>query len=270
MTSDQGAEQYNTAIESAVNVVFADATKRAQFIGCTPTGQSNDACLRGYIQKLGLRAWRRPLDERGARWIRDARRQRLDDLGQRGRGGSLGDGGAVRVAELPLSPGARAPTRERRASLHAATRWRRGSSFLIWNSLPDQTLLDQAASGTLGTADGIRTAATRMLDATAGRESVGDFAEEYMRLDRIATQAKDPALFPEYGPDLQTAMVRDMRDTWASLAFDDQASFDDLFTTTKVVVNADLARLYGLDATGLTSTTFQTRSLPADGPRAAF
>ena len=140
-------------------------------------------------------------------------------------------------------------------------------AFLIWNSLPDQMLMDQATSGMLATADGIRTAATRMLNATAGRESVGGFAEEYMRLDRIATQAKDPALFPEYAPNLQAAMVRDIRDTWASLAFDDQASFYDLFTTTKVVVNADLARLYGIDATGLTATTFQTRSLPAGGPR---
>ena len=143
-------------------------------------------------------------------------------------------------------------------------------SFLIWNSLPDQTLLDQATSGMLATADGIRTAATRMLDATAGRESVGNFAEEYLRLDRIVTQAKDPALFPEYGTNLQTAMVRDMRDTWASLVFDDQTSAMNLFTTTKVVVNADLAKLYGLDATGLTATTFKTMSLPADGPRAGI
>ena len=62
VTSDRGVEQYSTAIENAVNAVFADATKRGQFIGCTPTGQSNDACVRGFIQKLGLRAWRRPLD----------------------------------------------------------------------------------------------------------------------------------------------------------------------------------------------------------------
>ena len=109
-----------------------------------------------------------------------------------------------------------------------------------------------------------------MLDATAGRESVGAFAEEYLRLDRIPTQAKDPALFPEYGTTLQAAMVRDMRDTWASLVFDDQASALDLFTTTKVVVNSDLAKLYGLDTTGLTATTFQTKSLPADGPRAGI
>ena len=54
--------------------------------------------------------------ERGARSIRRARRQRVDDPGQRDRGGALGDGGAVHVAELPLSPGARSRLRERRAS----------------------------------------------------------------------------------------------------------------------------------------------------------
>jgi hypothetical protein len=41
----------------------------------------------------------------------------------------------------------------------------------------------------------------------------------------------------------------------------------DVFSTTKVVVNAELAGLYGIDATGLGSSTFELRSLPADGPR---
>src|SRR5690606_6005148 len=49
--------------------------------------------------------------------------------------------------------------------------------------------------------------------------------------------------------------------------FDDQTSALELFSTTKVVANADLAQLYGLDATDLTSDTFQVLSLPADGPR---
>ena len=266
VTSDRGVEQYSTAIENAVSAVFADATKRAQFIGCTPTGQSNDTCVRGFIQKLGLRAWRRPLETaeldrfvalaasasttlasptEGARWATVALFTSPSFL-YRPEIGTASANGALRLSGNEI-----------------ASRL----SFLIWNSLPDQMLMDQATSGMLGTADGIRTAATRMLNAPGGRESVGGFAEEYMRLDRIATQAKDPALFPDYGANLQTAMVRDIRDTWASLAFDDQASFYDLFTTTKVVVNADLARLYGIDATGLTSTVFQTKSLPAGGTR---
>jgi len=88
-----------------------------------------------------------------------------------------------------------------------------------------------------------------------------------MRLDRIATQAKEAAQFPEYGPALQAAMVRDMRETWETLAFDDRASALDLFSTTKVVANRELAQLYGLATTGLDSTTYKALSLPPDGPR---
>jgi hypothetical protein len=61
VTSERGVEQYNSTIEDAVNAVFADPSRRAQFIGCTPSGQAGDPCVRGYIQTLGLRAWRRPL-----------------------------------------------------------------------------------------------------------------------------------------------------------------------------------------------------------------
>jgi hypothetical protein len=269
VTSDQGAEQYDTAIENAVNAVFSDATKQAKFIGCTPTGKSTDTCLRGYIQKLGLRAWRRPLTS-----------AELDQFGTLSASAATTLGSAVEGArwatvELFESPnflyrpelGAPAANGAMRFSgYEMAGRL----SFLIWNSIPDQTLMDDATSGMLSTTDGIRAEATRMLGVAAGRESVGNFAEEFLRLDRISTQAKDPSLFPSYTPALQTAMVRDVRDTWASLVFDDQASVMDLFTTTKVVVNADLAKLYGLDATGLTSTTFQTMSLPATGTRSGL
>ena len=268
VTSDQGAEQYNTAVENAVNAVFSDSTKRSQFIGCTPTGQSTDTCLRGYIQKLGLRAWRRPLAS-----------AELDQFGTLAASATTTLGSAVEGARWATVALFESPNFLYRPELGApaangATRFSGYEmagrlSFLIWNSLPDQTLMDDAGSGMLSTTDGIRAEATRMLGIAAGRESVGNFAEEYLRLDRIATQPKDPS-FPDYTPALQTAMVRDVRDTWASVVFDDQTSVMDMFTTTKVVVNSDLAKLYGLDATGLTATTFQTRSLPAGGTRAGL
>jgi hypothetical protein len=91
-----------------------------------------------------------------------------------------------------------------------------------------------------------------------------------MRLDRVLTQAKDAALFPEYGPGLQAAMVRDMRETWQAIAFDDNASALDLFTTDRAFVNAELAALYGVDATGLDSDTFREATLPNDTPRAGI
>jgi hypothetical protein len=269
VTSDRGVEQYNTAIENAVNAVFSDATKRSQFLGCTPTGLTADTCVRGLIQKLGLRAWRRPLDSAELDRFLALSAKAAADLGSPVEGARWALVALFTSPSFLYRPELGAPASNgalRLTGYEMASRL----SFLIWNSLPDQTLMDQAASGMLSTPDGIRTAATRMLSASAGRESVGAFAEEFMRLDRIGTQAKDPALFPEYGTNLQAAMVRDIRDTWASVVFDDQTSALDLFTTNKVVVNADLARLYGVDATGLTSTAFQTRSLPANGTRSGI
>jgi len=265
VTSDRGAEQYNTAIESAVNKVFDDATARGKFLGCTPGTGANDTCVRGYLQKLGARAWRRPLETaeldrlttlsstistqltaavEGARWATIALFESPNFL-YRPELGAAGKDGALRLT-----------------AYETASRL----SFLIRNTVPDQALLDQAASGMLSTIDGVRAAATRLLDASDGREAVGAFAEEYMRLDRIATQAKDPA-FPEYTASLQEAMIRDLRETWEVVAFDDKASALSLFSTTKVVVNLDLAKLYGIDTTGLTATTYQVRSLPDDSNR---
>jgi hypothetical protein len=267
VTLERGVEQYHTAIEAAVNAVFADAARRSTFIGCTPSTSATDACLRGFIESKGRRAWRRPLEAaeidrlvavaasatmelgsavEGARWVTVAMFTSPNFLYRPELGAPSGDG-SLRFTGYEM-----------------ASRL----AFLIWNSIPDVALLDEA--DTLTTVDAIRATAERLLETPAGREVVGEFAEEYMRLDRVVTQAKDAGLFPEYGPALQDGMIRDMRETWVSVSFDDRASALDLFSTTKVVANAELARLYGLDATGLTSTTFRTLALPADGTRSGI
>jgi hypothetical protein len=266
VTSDLGAERYETAIENAVNTVFADATARAKFIGCTPTGGTSDTCVRGLVQNLGLRAWRRPLVTAELDRLMSVAATAATTLGSPIEGARWAIVALFASPNFLYRPELGAPATDgtlRLTGYEMASRL----AFLVWNSLPDQTLLDAAASGSLGTADGIKAAVERMLDAPAGREAASAFAEEYLRLDRIQTQAKDPSLFPEYATALQAGMVRDIRDTWAVLAFDDKASVLNLFTTPTVVVNKELATLYGLDTSGLTSTNFVTRSLPADGPR---
>jgi hypothetical protein len=266
VTSEGGVERYHAAIESAANAVFTDAARRSAFIGCTPGTGASDACTRGFIERMGRRAWRRPLDATEIDRIALVAATAATELGSAVEGVRWATVALFTSPNFLYRPELGAPSASgslRFTNYEMASRL----AFLVWNSLPDEALLDEAASGALGTVEGVRAATGRLLDAASGRESIGAFAEEFMRLDRIGTQAKDAALFPEYGPALQAAMIRDMRGTWEGVAFDDRASALDLFTTTKVVVNAELARLYGLDATGLTSTTFETRALPADGPR---
>lgn len=265
VTSELGAERYLTAIEAAADAVFSDEEKRTAFIGCEVT-TADDDCVRGFLTRLGRQAWRRDLSaeeveellvvartasaelespSEGVRWATVALFSSLDFLYR---------------AELG-APNASAQLRVR--GYEMASRL----AFLLWSSLPDQALLDDAAASALDTPGGVLAAAERMLSAPRGPRAIGAFAEDYMRLDRVLTQAKDASLFPEYGPVLQAAMVRDMRETWEIVAFQDDANALELFSTRKVVANAELAQVYGLEGAGLSSDTFQVLELPEDGPR---
>lgn len=264
VTSERGVEQYHSAIESAVNSVFADDARRAGFLGCTPSSNAGDVCVRDFIQSKGRRAWRRPLLTNEVDRLMRVAEEAVRELG------SPIEGARWVTVALFTSPNflyraeLGAPDGSGRYSgFEIASRL----AFLTWNSLPDDTLLDEAASGALSTTEGIRAAAERLLDAPAGRAAIGAFAEDYMRLDRIGTQAKDAGIYPEYGGALQAAMVRDMRETWERVVFDDRSSALELFSTTRAVVNAPLARVYGMDATGLTENTFEARALPVGSPR---
>ncbi|RYZ07610.1 MAG: DUF1588 domain-containing protein [Myxococcales bacterium] len=267
-TSPRGVEQYQTAIEDAVDAVWSDAAKRSQFIGCAPGSAAADACTRSFLEKMGRRAWRRPLEAEELDQLAGVASTATTELGSGVEG--------VRWATVALftSPSflyrpelgaADAGGKLRLTNYEAAGRL----AFLIWNSLPDQQLLDDAASGALSTAEGLRATVNRLLDASngSGREAIGEFGQQYLELDRVLTQPKDAGLYPDYNAALQAGMVRDMRATWEGAAFDDKVSALSLFSTTKATVNAELAKLYGVDATGLTSSTFKTVSLPADGPR---
>ena len=267
-TSPRGVEQYHTAIEDAVNAVWSDATKRTQFLGCTPGNTVPDACTRNFIQTMGRRAWRRPLEAEEITQLAGVASTATTELG------SGVEGARWATVALFISPSflyrpelgaVDAAGKLRLTGYEAAGRL----AFLLWNSLPDQRLLDDAAAGVLSTTEGLRATVKRMLDAStpAGREAIGEFAQQYMELDRVLSQPKDSALYPAYNAALQAGMVRDMRATWEGVAFDDNASALTLFATPKVTVNAELANLYGLDATGLTSTTFKTVTLPSDSPR---
>lgn len=266
VTTENGVEQYHAAVEGALSTVFADSAKRTKFLGCTPSGTTVDACVRGFLSTMGRRAWRRPLET-----------VELDELVSVATLASTSLGSAIEGAHWAAVAIFTSPNFLYRPELGAdgADGVRRFTgyemaarlSFLLWNSVPDPALLDAAESGALATAPGIRTQVERMLDAPSGRQSIGDFAEEYMRLDRVLSQPKDPTLFSEYNPTLQAAMVRDMRGTWEAIAFDDKDSALSLFSTRKVVVNAPLAKLYGLDSAGLDANTFKVMSLPANSPR---
>lgn len=267
VTSNRGAEQYISVVEKAVSDLFSDETRATSFLGCAP--EVGDAsCYRSFFERVGRKAWRRPLTvEETDRLVGVSQNAELELE-------SALDGALWGTVALLASPhflyrselGTAEGDSRRLVGFEMASRL----SFLLWNTVPDEKLLDAAESGALSTKEDIVAAATWMLDTPAGREAVAAFAEEYMRLDRISGQAKDGVLYPQFGPALKEAMVVDMRETWSIVAFDQNQSVLDLMSTRTVVANADLARLYGLNDSGMAGDSFIELTLPEDSPRAGI
>ncbi len=265
VTSSRGVELYHAAIEGVTDQLFSSNGVRDGFVGCVPAAP-NDACTSGFLERLARRAWRRPANSEELGQLANVATVAATELSDPFEGARWATVAVLESPNFLYRPElgeAKADGSYRLTAFEVATR----VAFLVWNGPPDDELLDAAAGGLLGTPEGLLAQVDRLLAAPKGREAASAFAEDFMRLDRVVTQPKDTALFPEYGPSLQNAMVQDMREVWALVAFDDDASVLDVFSTKRAFVNAELAELYGLDATGLDATTFRAMTLPAETPR---
>lgn len=269
-TSPSGVEKYHAAIEAATAEVFADPARREAFVGCAPQPMAEATCFRSFVERFGRLAWRRALTPEQV----DRRVALAGSLLQTL--GNAGDALRATTNALLLSPNFLYRL-ERGEPDASTTSWRYDKyemasrlSFFLTNSTPDEALLGAAESGQLSAADGIRGQAERLLATTPGRESVGNFVSELFHLSIIAGRAKDPVMFPNYTPSLQQAMIREVPAMFQDLVFDQAAPATDFFSTRVTYVNADLAKHYGLDATGLTADSWVKVTLPATGLRAGY
>ena len=71
-------------------------------------------------------------------------------------------------------------------------------SFLVGGSPPDQTLLDAAAGGNLGNADGRETQVRRLLGTTPGKNRMVRVVREWLGTDAIAETGKDATASSAY------------------------------------------------------------------------
>jgi hypothetical protein len=269
--SAAGVEQYQTAIDAATSQAFADATRRSKLLGCAPKSTTDTACFQSFVTRFGRLAWRQPLTAAQVTRYTSLIANVAATMGDANEGMRAGMQG------LLLSPNFLYRL-ERGAPSTAANNgfWQYTSSevatrlaYFLTNSTPDATLLDLADARGLDTKEAILAQADRLLATAAGRESVGNFASELYQLQIIASRAKDPK-FSEYTPALQTAMMQEIPAMFQTIVFDRNASALDLLTTRSTFATKELAALYGLPTTGLSSTSLTAVMLPSDGLRAGL
>ncbi len=120
-------------------------------------------------------------------------------------------------------------------------------SFALWDSLPDEALLEAAAAGELATREQVARQTERMLRDARTRSKVRQFLHYWLQMEHARDLAKDLRVFPGF----DAAMASDLR-TSLDLFLDDvlwgdDADFRRLLLSNELYLNGRLARYYGYD-----------------------
>lgn len=268
VVSAQGVERYADAAFNVAQVVFAEERRRAAVLDCAPV-TPDDACAESFVRQQGLRIMRRPLsDEEVERWLSVSRDVAEGDplLGlETVLAGMLQSSHFLYRVELgepdPEEAGAR-----RYTSWEMAQRL----SFLLWNTAPDQALLDAAERGELVDDVTLEAHAQRMLDDPRARRAVQDFFAQYLDLSRLARVERDPMRYPGASETLLAAMETELRLLVDDVVFRQDTDVRELFSAPRGYVNSELAALYGVTAPGASLVAFVPVEFPPESPRAGI
>lgn len=118
-------------------------------------------------------------------------------------------------------------------------------SYALWNTMPDDALFVEADAGRLSTSEGLQSTVERLLDDERAQATLEDLHRQLLLLDNYANIYKDPDLYPEFGPTTAASMRAEAL-AFTDAIFAEGGSINDLFTSTRTYVNADLAPIYGL------------------------
>jgi hypothetical protein len=274
--NDSGFESYvNLARGIAAQVV--DERHRGILIGCRPqslTGR-DDACARAFFARVG------PLIDRGP--LADAQLQeRVAMAGQAA--DQLHDfysGIRLSLVEMLVSPeflfryklmepDPARPGQERINAYSKASEL----SFFLWNTTPDQELLDAAKSGALNTPAGLRRQVDRLIASRRVAAGIRAFFADMLGFSDFEAVSKDPSFFPRYTPDIKQEAQEQTLRTIVDHIVNRHGDYRDLFTTPHTFLTVDLAALYAVPLVDETDNGQPERWLaytyPAGDPRAGI
>ena len=149
------------------------------------------------------------------------------------------------LASIEADLGANAPPPPDATSQEIATRLAR----LLWNTVPDRPLLQDAQRNRLTDAATLERHVRRLLDDDRASAFVARFFLPWLGFDRLAKADPDEAHFPDYDPSLRDAMRRETELFLLSQLREDGDPIQ-LWNANYTFLNEQLARHYGIAGVG--------------------
>ena len=227
------AEAYSLAAER----LAANAFRRGDSLGLIPCEPVSDddavACRQQFVETFGRKAFRRPLGSEeiaGYQALFEGEKTFLE--------------GAQTVIEAMLqSPSFlfwldQAPYDNWKPFATASR-----LSYSLWDSMPDEALMENAARGDLNTPEGLEAEIRRMLADPKAAQGLNEFVSQWLRFDRVMTATRDRRLFPLFNTAVASSMAEEAKRFIGHLVWNDQ-NFMDVFTADYSLVNSELASVY--------------------------
>ena len=246
-------EAYSLNAERLAQNAFRRGDSR-QLIPCNYSGPNQSQCRIQFIQTFGRRAFRRPLLPKEIALYEALFQGERDFLK-----------GAQAVIEGMLqSPSflfwmEDTPRPEWKPYASASR-----LSYFLWNTMPDDAILESAAKGELLTPESVERMARRMLADPKAKQALDEFVSQWLRFDRALAAARERRTFPMFSRELVSSMLEEARRFVGDLVWNDK-NFMDLFRASYGFVNSDLAAVYKVPAP---AREFDRVDFPPDQERA--
>jgi hypothetical protein len=228
------------------------ATKLGALLPCgaTPAAGDQDACAKQFIVKFGLRAFRRPVSQLEA----DRLYAYYQDQKDPAKGGmKFEEAISSLVSAMLQTPyflyhwelGPAKPSMDGALVRYNPYEMASRLSYMIWATMPDNDLLQQAANGGLTSPEQIEKAARRLLADDRAKAAVKDFHLQWLDIGELAGLDKDPS-FTRYTATTADSMNLETQAFVDNLFFGPQAtgSMKEMLTSHTSFINAELAKIY--------------------------
>jgi hypothetical protein len=260
----------NVTVRGPYNVTGpGDTPSRQRIFSCHPaTAAEQPQCAGQILSTLMRRAYRRP--------VTDGDMAKLLPFYEKGRADAPAEyafdrGIQTALERLLVSPQflfrvERDPENGAPDSAYRITDLELASrlSFFIWSSIPDEELLNAAASGKLKQPDILEKQVRRMLADPRSEALVNNFAAQWLYLRDVDVKAPDVFLFRDFDEGLRQSFKRET-ELFLDSILRENRSVRELLTANYTFVNQRLAEHYGIPS--VRGSEFRRVTLPEGSSR---
>ena len=265
LTDEQGRARYPFLIMDSVSwrgpiVTDEEMAKRVAFF---PSEDGNMDQVRACLGALARRAFRRPVSAEELDGYVSivkaelAAKEKFRDAVKAGMLAILCSKSFVFIAEG-----------DENANRSTLNDWEIASrlSYLLWSTMPDAELLSLAEKGKLRDKAELSRQVARMLKDERATRFTDSFATQWLRLRKVGMFPPDKKLYPDYDKTLEASMVGESKAFFREV-LQGSHTLREFLNSDWSMVNAGLAKFYGLPDAGLPRDGFARVSLPAESKR---